>query len=256
MDLSPQDQPITNTLPAVILAAGRGERLHSQSVGGLKPLTPLLGLTLLERTLLSCQAVGVSDCYIVVGYGEYEMTSYITTLARRYRMRLHSVPNPHWAEGNGTSALAVEPYLKSAFLLMMCDHVFDAKILETLLAARQVHADCLLAVDHRVDEIFDLDDATKVQLNNLQITNIGKEIERFDSIDTGLFLCYPPLFSALRAAQANGDTSLSGGIQYLIAASQMRATPIGQRFWMDIDTPESLEHAERVMLETLMSADK
>src|SRR5688572_9098634 len=94
-------------LAAVILAAGRGERLQGAAEGGSKPLTLLLGITLLERALLACQAAGVTDCYIVVVYQRERLESYIARRSRRYRMRLHTVPNPRWKLGNGTSAASV-----------------------------------------------------------------------------------------------------------------------------------------------------
>ena len=237
--------------PAVILAAGQGERLNSQADGGLKPLTPLLGLTLIERAALACQSVGAPDCYVVVGYRQEVMRGHIEALSRRYRMRLHVVSNPHWQEGNGTSARAVEPYIQGDFWLLMCDHVFDSTILTDLMRAGQTSGNCLLAVDHRIEEIFDPDDATKVRLNGCRITDIGKELKEYDAIDTGLFFCRPVLFQALKESQAAGDGSLSGGIRQLIAARNMRAVSIGERFWMDIDTHDSLIHAEQTMLAAL-----
>jgi choline kinase len=239
--------------PAVILAAGQGQRLNSQADGGLKPLTPLLGLTLLERAALACQTAGAADCYIVVGYQHEVMRGHIEALSRRYRMRLHTVANPHWQAGNGTSARAVGPYIQGDFWLLMCDHVFDCTILTDLLSTSQTSGDCLLAVDPRTEEIFDSDDATKVRLNGRRITAIGKELAAYDAIDTGLFLCRPALFQALEQAQAAGDDSLSGGIRQLIAAGGMQAVSIGKRFWMDIDTHDSLIHAEQTMLAALTS---
>lgn len=245
-------QDYHETLPAVILAAGRGQRLHEDSEGELKPLTPLLGLTLLERVALSCQAAGVTDCYVIVGYGKERLIPHITKLARRYRMRLHAVYNPSWQEGNGTSASAAEPYLHGPFLLAMCDHVFDPAILRCLIEAGQAAEMCLLAVDHRTDQIFDLDDATKVQLNGQMITAIGKELTIFDAIDTGLFFCRPQLFRALEQAKTAGDGSLSGGMRCLLETDKVRAVPIADRFWHDIDTAESLAYAEHVLLSSLV----
>ena len=55
-------QDITDTMPpAVILAAGEGNRLNGVNGGAPKPLTPVLGLTLLERAILSCKKVGVLE---------------------------------------------------------------------------------------------------------------------------------------------------------------------------------------------------
>lgn len=242
------------SLTAVILAAGRGERLQEVAGGGSKPLTPLLGITLLERAMLTCQAAGVTDCYVIVGYQGERVGSYTATRSRRYRMRLHVVPNPHWELGNGTSAASMAPYLQnlqSPFLLLMCDHVFDPVMLTSLIAAAQGRGASLLAVDPRVDQIFDLDDATKVQLDGNNITAIGKELQQYNAIDTGLFFCQPALFEALEQANMAGDASLSGGIRHLIDAGTMQAASIGDRFWMDIDTPACLARAEHEILNQL-----
>ncbi len=242
------------SLTAVILAAGRGERLQGVVGGGSKPLTPLLGITLLERAMLACQAAGVTDCYIVVGYQQARVQSYIDARSRRYRMRLHAVPNPNWESGNGTSAASMAPYLQNgqnAFLLLMCDHAFDPMMLTSLVAAGQDTEASLLAVDDRVDQIFDLDDATKVLLDGHHITAIGKELSQYNAIDTGLFFCRPALFEALEQANTAGDASLSGGIRHLIKAGTMQAAPIGDRFWMDIDTAACLSQAEQEILHQL-----
>ena len=246
-----QKEPLS--LPAVILAAGRGERLQGALGDGSKPLAPLLGLTLLERALLACQAVGVTDCYIIVGYQRERLQSYIAARARRYRMRLHAMPNPHWELGNGASAACAAPQVRSPFVLLMCDHVFDPAILRSLIAAGRRRATSLLAVDHRIDQIFDLDDATKVQLDGADLVAIGKDLQQYNAIDTGLFFCQPILFEALERAQTDGDASLSGGIRQLIAAGDMQAMTIGERFWMDIDTSACLLEAESRLLKQLLA---
>jgi 1L-myo-inositol 1-phosphate cytidylyltransferase len=245
-----RDSP--ETLPAVILAAGQGLRLREESGGAPKPLTPLRGLTLLEHTVLSCRAIGITECYVIVGYGKEHILPHIAELASRHRIRLHGIDNPQWQEGNGTSALAVAPYLAGPFLLLMCDHIFDPSMLQALLKAGHRLQSCLLAVDHRVEDVFDLADATKVRLHGQTITAIGKELASFDAIDTGLFLCQPSVFKALEHARAQGDGSLTAGMRCLIGAAQLHAVDIGKRFWCDIDTPQSLEHAERLLLAGLL----
>jgi choline kinase len=241
-------------LAAVILAAGRGERLQGAIGGGSKPLTPLLGITLLERALLACQGAGVVDCYVVVGFQRERLESYVAALSKRYHMRIHTVSNPDWERGNGTSAGIMASYLDSPFLLLMCDHVFDLTILTSLVNAGQNTAASLLAVDYRIDQVFDLDDATKVQLDGRDIIAIGKELRHYNAIDTGLFFCQPSLFKALEHANTAGDASLTGGIRHLILAGTMQGMPIGDRFWMDIDTNTSLLEAEHQLLKQLSPA--
>lgn len=248
-DRSTPPQHQTEISQAVILAAGQGQRLREGNAdSALKPLTSVLGVPLLERALRSCQAAGVSECYVVVGYGNERIAAYVTELAPRYQTQVRVVDNPSWREGNGTSALAVEPYMRGPFFLVMCDHIFDVAILRELRMASQRTDACLLAVDQRIEQVFDRDDATKVRLEGRFITAIGKDLSHFDAIDTGLFLCRPPLFAALARARAQGDGSLSGGMRQLVAAAMIEAVPIGERFWLDIDTPASLAYAESTLL--------
>jgi choline kinase len=232
-------------LQAVILAAGMGRRLRPG--GYLKPLTPLLGDTLLGRVVLACRGAGVSECIVVLGYGKERVSERLDALADRAGIVVRGVENPHWDEGNGTSALAAQPYLRGPFLLAMCDHVFDPVILQYLVNAGHKGAECLLAVDHRIEQVFRLDDATKVQLTDGMITAIGKDLQSYTAVDTGLFLCQPRVFDALQQARAAGEGSLSAGWRRLIPRRQFQALDIGEAFWVDVDTLESLRYAERIL---------
>ena len=97
-----------------------------------------------------------------------------------------------------------------------------------------------LAIDRKIDTIFDLDDATKVQTSGDQLTAIGKELTDYDAIDTGVFLCSDELFRYLKAAQRDGDCSLSDGVRLMAADGKVRAVDIGGAWWQDVDTPEML----------------
>jgi CDP-L-myo-inositol myo-inositolphosphotransferase len=247
-------QTITNTVPpALILAAGEGHRLNG---GSPKPLTPVLGLTLLERAILSCKEVGVLEFYVVIGYHANEMIPYLQVLEQRLSVLIKPVENPNWKEGNGSSALSAAPYINRPFLLLMCDHLFDPAILRLLLAAEKNTTDCLLAVDRHTERVFDLDDATKVQLDGNVITGIGKEKASYDAVDTGLFLCQPSLFDALEVARDRGQHSLSAGFVKLIGRREFRAVTIGNRFWFDVDTQKSLGSAKRALLQSLSKPDE
>jgi choline kinase len=86
-----------------------------------------------------------------------------------------------------------------------------------------------------------------VRRDGRRIVAIGKHLDTFDALDTGVFLCAPSVFGALARAQVEGDTTLSGGIQRLAAAGQMHAVDIGDAPWYDIDTLADLEAAESLI---------
>lgn len=230
---------------AVILAAGAGQRLRPE--GYLKPLTPVLGITLLERIILACSDAGSTECIVVLGYGKESIGERLNEFADRAGIPVRGVENPHWEEGNGTSALAARPYVSGSFLLTMCDHVFDPAVLRALVGAGNQDAECLLAVDYRIDRVFRLDDATKVQLTDGTITAIGKNLRMYAAVDVGLFFCRQKVFDALQEARDAGEGSLSAGWRRLIPQRLFKAMDIGEAFWVDVDTPDSLQHAERIL---------
>jgi choline kinase len=100
-------------------------------------------------------------------------------------------------------------------------------------------------VDFKIDQVLDLEDATKVRLDGDRIADIGKGLASYQAIDCGLFLCAPTIFSALERAQRAGRLSLSDGMRELGLSRPFRAFDIGRRWWQDVDTPEMALEAER-----------
>ena len=92
--------------------------------------------------------------------------------------------------------------------------------------------------------MFDLDDATKVQVDDGKIGPISKVLTTYNAIDCGLFLCTPAIFAALGEVVARkGDTTLSEGMAIIGARGQFLPFDIGDRWWQDVDTPEMLAQA-------------
>jgi CDP-L-myo-inositol myo-inositolphosphotransferase len=243
-------------LPAVILAAGKGERLTRGAGSPPKPLTPILGLTLLERTILSCREVGICEFFVVLGYRGEEIEPRLSEWEQKYHISITPVKNRGWQEGNGTSVLACAPYLKTSFLLLMCDHLFDPGAIPHLIAEGEDDRACYLLVDRRTAQVFDEEDATRVRVEEGRITAIEKGLKSANGIDTGIFLCRPFLFDALQRACDAGDGSLSGGMRFLTRTGKLRAVDLNDRFWIDVDTPGALKHAHNLLIRRLVKPDE
>jgi len=231
-----------NTNQCLILAAGNGTRLRSVSSGLPKPLVQLRGKPILEHVIEAAHQAGVDNFVIVVGYrSDLIRSSLNDRLAGEISVTW--VENPDYHKSNGISALAAQNKIHGNFLLLMADHIFEADTAKALIHQRLGHDEVILAVDPHIDRIFDLDDATKVRRDSEHIVEIGKEISRYDSLDTGMFLCTPALFDRLESATVNGDCSLSDGMRLLARDRKLRAFEIDSD-WQDLDTPEALAHAE------------
>ncbi len=243
-------------MKAVVIAAGKGTRITSDDRLP-KPLIPLLGVPLLARVILTALEAGLETVVVVVGYRAAEIRDGLAAaLPPPVLDRVRYVENPRYEEANGLSILAAEDEIGSEdFLVLMADHLVEPAILRRLAAANPPPEGAILAVDGRIDDCPDLDDATKVEViqdgETGRIVRIGKQLERYNAIDTGCFRMTSGIFAALREAEKRGNTSLSAGNQVLCEADRMRTLSVDGASWIDVDTPEMLPIAEARLLARL-----
>lgn len=238
-------------MKCLIIAAGKGSRLRQ--LGDSKPLIPILGLPLIERVIRIAMEAGADDFYVVTGYQEGRIRSFLTNLAPRLGCRITAIFNPDCEKGNGLSVLKAREYLQEPFLLLMADHLFDPSIARDLIALALSDGEIALGVDRDTHNSFiDMEDVTRVKINGDKILNIGKGLRDFNGFDTGIFNCTSAIFSALEcSAKQNGDTTLSAAVQMLAAAGKAKAVEINGRFWIDVDDPETFSRAEKAILASL-----
>lgn len=231
------------TKQCLIVAAGYGSRLRPISSSRPKPLVKFQGRPILEHVMLRAEEAGIEEFVIVLGY-RGDMIREWFERRWRGRARLSWVFNPDYHKSNGVSVLQARDAIHDNFLLLMADHLFEPEMARMMVQQELAPGEVILAVDRKIDDIFDIDDATKVRRSGDRIVAIGKELAEFDAIDTGMFLCSPALFDELDAAARQGDCSLSDGMRRLASRGLFRARDIGDAEWYDLDTPEAFAHAE------------
>ena len=229
----------------LILAAGNGSRIASLSGSVPKPLVSLYGASLLEHILLSSQAAGIEKFVIVVGY-RAEALRHWHAERPLGNISVTLVENPEYHKANGVSALVARGFLKNPFLLLMADHIFEPKTAKALLQQSLGDNEVILGVDYNIDRIFDLEDATKVNVQGDTILDIGKDLVHYDALDTGMFLCGPSLFEWLESAKKNGNCSLSDGMRRVCQERKLKAFDVGDGHWQDVDTPEAFAYTESI----------
>jgi choline kinase len=233
---------MTTISEAVILMAGAGSRLRGSDETFLKPFVSVRGRPLICYTMDALVHAGIKKVNFVVGYESGRMIAKVKQLIPS-GLEPCFIENPEWQKQNGISLLAVANHMTSPFLLTMSDHLFDESIVDLLIDSSDPGL-LNIAVDRKLDSIFDLDDAMKVQARGNQIVAIGKHLRDYDAIDTGLFVCSVEVFDYLERAKRNGDCSLADGVRLMAEGNQVRGIDIGDSWWQDIDTPEMLACAE------------
>ncbi|MCZ6743450.1 MAG: NTP transferase domain-containing protein, partial [Alphaproteobacteria bacterium] len=179
---------------ALILAAGLGSRLGAQSKTP-KPLIKVLGLTLAERVVCTLLAAGVQRFLVILGHEAERIRAHFSDIAQRREVTIDFIEAEGWEQGNGASALAAKGRTGDApFFLVMTDHLFDPQIALALASDAPASGEMCLAVDRDKAAIFDLDDVTRVKIDDGRIKEIEKTLADWDAGDTGVMLCTPGLF--------------------------------------------------------------
>jgi len=228
----------------LILAAGMGSRLRTS---GVKPLVPVGSIELLLRTIYSHEIAGCDNVIIVLGW-RAEMIKEYTQKKYNGSLELKFIYNEQYQLMNGISVLCAKDYLQGEFVLTMADHIIDDKIMRQIQNLHAPETGATLCVDYKLTTIFDMDDATKVQSDRNLIKKIGKNLDAFNCVDTGVFIGTDGLMNALsQIYNKKGDVSLSEGMQLLSDSNLAEALDIKDAFWQDVDTPEMLDHAEKLL---------
>jgi choline kinase len=233
----------------VVLLAGNGSRLRAGGQMLPKPLVPVCGRPLVSYIIEALARVGIRNLHMVVGAEGDALVRALHPLVPN-SMQLNPINNPDWQKQNGLSVLCAAREVSAPFLLTMGDHLFELDLLEQLLRAASPEF-LNVAIDRKLESIFDLDDAMKLQTRGPFVTAIGKDLKTYDAIDTGLFICPNELFDALQAAKKDGDCSLADGIRQMISSRAVRAIDIGSAWWQDVDTLAMLARAEEQLPDSL-----
>ena len=238
-------------MKCLIIAAGRGTRLAGR--GDSKPLIPLLGVSLVERVILTARESGLTDFHVVTGYNGEKVREHLNRFSQRRKVTISHITNEEWEKENGLSVLKARERLHENFVLLMGDHIFDGAILAKLTNEEIADDEVMLAVDHNIEnnKFVNADDVTRVLARDNRILDIGKHIESYNSYDTGMFLCSPAIFTAIAESLRNGDSTLSGGMRVLAGKGKARALDIGDSYWIDVDDDDTFKKAEGKLLSAL-----
>ena len=226
----------------VIIAAGKGSRLKSETKNNPKALTVINGHAIIDVILNNCVVNGINEIVIVTGYDKTSIKSYLD--GKWDNLNIEYIYNDEWNLENGISVLKAKSSIDSNddFMISMSDHLYFAdmmkKVKESSLSNRVVN----VGLDFNINDIFDIDDGMKVfaQPDTMMVQSMSKKLKSYNAIDVGLFKCSYHFFSFLENLNKNGSCSLSAGCNELITQELLGGVDIRDSFWLDIDTPDAL----------------
>lgn len=237
----PETVPATRARVAVVLAAGRSERLARVTGGGSKALNQLAGISLVERAIRTLLGSGIEEVLVVVGYHAGPVAAVVAGIAPG---RVRTVLAEDWERGNGASLAAVALHVEHEvlFIVMMADHVFGDADLWGLLQSEEpaVLVDPDPSADVRAE-------GTRVRIEEGDAVAFGKRLDE-PAVDCGVFVLSPEIFECQRLAALDGDATLAGAVTRFAERRPLRALALPKgTWWHDIDTPQDLVEARRLL---------
>ena len=231
----------------VILAAGVGDRLGSLTLACPKVLLPIKeNAPLITYPIQALAAAGIEEIAIVVGYLSGKVIEVLGN-GSNFGVKLQYIHNSDYLSGNAISVYRAEDWVQGAsVVLCMGDHVIEGKLVKHVVDTGQTLGETL-CVDYTPAPHHKLNEANKVTVDNTgAIKDIGKELVRWDALDTGVFLLTENFFRALCKLihQRGADVEITDVIKFLInRGNRFNTCDVSSYFWIDVDTEEDLDVA-------------
>lgn len=217
-------------MKAIVLAAGRGERMGELTANRPKPLLRIGGRSLLERQLRRLADASISDVVINLSYRGSQIRAHVDTIdVSGLRVQFSQEPYPPLEVGG--AILRALPLLgRGEFLVVNADVVSDYDFAR--LRARPGRGKLVLVDNpsHHPAGDFGIDAGGNATLEPPLLTFAG-----ISRLHAGLFAGWPagrqPLKPILDAAIRLGELEAERH----------------DGFWLDVGTPERLAEADRIV---------
>lgn len=219
-------------MKAMILAAGRGERMGALTADRPKPLLPVAGVPLIEHHLRHLQAAGFREIVINTSYLGEQIRAALGN-GERWGLSIQFTIEPERLDSGGGIHNALPLLGNTPFLLVNGDVWTDMPLASLQLPGnRLAHLVMVPNPDHNLRGDFVLGDEGRVQSEgNDRLTYSGIAVlspDLFAGCESGIFPLAPLLRNAMREGLVSGERY--GGV------------------WIDVGTPERLERANAAAL--------
>jgi 2-aminoethylphosphonate-pyruvate transaminase len=228
----------------IVLADNQSPTIVNGS-GRVKSLAKVDGLPLIIRNLRTLHAAGVEEAVVVTGFEGERVRDALS----RYHvgLRVVEVHNPHWQRGDAHSVLAAAEYIDGPCLLVPCGHLYPPSLVRRMLSTPAPVDSIVLAVDRRVDEVFDENECIKVRMYGELAWDVGMRLDAPDGVAPGMLRISLHLIETLRRLVADADLSILDCLRALARRGRVRTLDVQNARWIAISSPQARRYAELLL---------
>ena len=245
-------------MQAIILAAGMGKRLGELTKNNTKCMVEVNGVKLIDRVLTYLSHLNLKRIVIVVGYQAQNLMDYVDS--QYHNLNIEYVKNPIYDKTNNiySLALAKDKFKEDDTILLESDLVFEESMLRKLIDNQQ--PDIALVAKYEKwmdgtmvtidDDCNILDFISKKSFRQDEVDKYYKTVNIYKFSKNFINHQYLPLLEAYCRMKGNNEYYEEVlRVLTMIDKSSLKALPIGDEKWYEIDDIQDLDIAETIFAE-------
>jgi len=223
-------------MKAVVLAAGKGQRLWPLTENRPKPMLPVANRPILEHIIDALSQTAITEVLLVVGSNRDRIQSHFEDSYGNLEIS-YVVQDSQL--GTGHALLQAESYLSESFVALNGDRVIDAKVIDAVIDRQHETDEPVMAIT-RVEQpsrygVVELKGQTVIGLEEQPHPDYTKS----DYINAGVYAFGPEIFAAIRRLETHGEQALTDALARFIDDRRLEAVRY-QGTWLDISEPWDL----------------
>ena len=242
-------------MQALILAAGMGRRLGEKTRNNTKCMIEVNGVKLIDRVLGQLKSQNIGRVVIVAGYCREALMAHV---GNDYEgLPIHWVVNPIYDKTNNiySLALAKDELVKDDTLLIESDLIFDDEMFDMILADPYPNLALVAKYETWMDGTM-----VRIDGDNNIVNFVPKKAFNYSEVDTYYKTVNIYKFSREFSEQVyvpflDAYCRVMGNNEYyeqvlrvitLLDGANLKALPIGNKRWYEIDDVQDLDIAENI----------
>ena len=245
-------------MQAIILAAGMGRRLGELTKNNTKCMVEVNGVKLIDRVLTYLSHLNLKRIVIVVGYKAENLVNYIEN--QYGNLNVEFVENPIYDKTNNiySLALAKDKFKEDDTLLLESDLIYEESMLRLLVDNQQPDLALVAKYEKWMDgTMVTIDDdynilnfISKKEFKQSEVDKYYKTVNIYKFSKSYINNQYLPLLEAYCQMKGNNEYYEEVlRVLTMIDKSSLKALPIGDEKWYEIDDIQDLDIAETIFAE-------
>ncbi len=238
-------------MKAVILAAGKGTRLHPLTLTRPKHLVPVGGKPIIDHVLGALNHAGIDEAIFVLNYMADRLRQHLGD-GGRYGMKFEFVLQKH-LRGTADAASFAEPFVKDAFLLTYGDWLTSS---DAITAVIQTHEAENPTATIGVVPVQNPEHYGIIELEGSKVRSIIEKPRRAEAptnlANAGYYVLSPQIFKAIKCTKPSprGEVELTDSFAYLLEKGHtIMATQASASQMLDVGLLWDLLEANRWVLD-------